>query len=281
MLRCPKCGKKYPDGANFCEDCGKRLIPVQQRPPQQKNPGKPSKNSSTKNILIGIIILVVMITVATCIFILSKPKNTEKGSVSSDSETSVKSASVTSESTTVTPAPTRKPISDNTEDQKVSASDITISRVDKRPADLNGYEKAQVSSAGETSAIVQEGYNNKAEVTVDGKDETSWQEGVSGDGIGERIWFNLDRPYEIKYLSFKLGNWRDENNYIVNNRPSKLKITVGDVVATVEYPDVQEEFYVALSQPYSASLVDIRIEGVYKGTQWDDTCIAEVGIYGK
>lgn len=380
MLRCPNCGREYPEGTNFCEDCGTPLVPQhtgswdissQQptgsidnsfdqavktwentvgqsagnqgnmygqpggsqgnsygqpggnrgsgygqpapKPPKKKKP-VPKKNSSKKNILIAAIILVVLATVGICIWILSRPKADETTassatSVSAESQTAANSTSGTSDSTSVskpddkdssgtsedsasssskddekltaTPTPTRKPIADTTTKSSVSASDITASLVSKSAVNLNGYAKVTVSSSGETSSIVQEGHNNKAEVAVDGQEVTSWQEGVAGDGIGEGIWFNLDRSYEIKYLSFKLGNWRDQKNYTENNRPSKLKISVGDFVTYIDFPNTKDEFYVALSDDYSASVVDIRVEGVYKGTAWDDTCIAEIGIYGK
>lgn len=285
---------------NYYEKAGEQRSRYEQPAPGPQR-GKPAqkKNSAKKNLLIAAIILVVLASVGICIWVLARPKagNTPGSSASqgqnipgsvfgtSDSadvsESDDKNSVDTDSKDVVTPTPTQKPVNDTKSESKVSASDITASLVSKNVVNFNDYKIVKVSSTGETSSIVQEGYNNKAEVAVDGQEVTSWQEGVAGDGIGEGVWFNLDKNYEIKYLSFKLGNWRDQKNYDENNRPSKLRIRIGDFSTSIEFPNSKEEFYVELSEAYSASVVDVHIEAVYEGTRWDDTCIAEIGIYGK
>ena len=82
-------------------------------------------------------------------------------------------------------------------------------------------------------------------------------------------------------MSFQLGNWRTERYAQGNNRPRELNIYVGDLSMTVEFPFEQKEYWIELSKPFPAEKVQIEIASVYKGTSWDDTCIAEIGIYGE
>lgn len=86
---------------------------------------------------------------------------------------------------------------------------------------------------------------------------------------------------KVKYLTFCLGNWRSADYAEGNNRPKKIKVTVGELEFEVEFPKEQQEYWLELSSPVPANEVSFEIESVYKGTKWDDTCIAELGIYGK
>lgn len=63
---------------------------------------------------------------------------------------------------------------------------------------------------------------------MDGDEVTSWQEGVEGPGIGETIYYKLDQEQPITYLTFKLGNWRNDKYFYGNNRPRTLTITLDD-----------------------------------------------------
>ena len=78
-----------------------------------------------------------------------------------------------------------------------------------------------------------------------------------------------------------MGNWRDQTNYDYNSRPKDITIWIGDRSFKATIPNGKTEYCVALSQDITASEVYVRIDSVYPGTEWDDTCISEVGIYGK
>lgn len=149
------------------------------------------------------------------------------------------------------------------------------------PGDFGDYYKLSVRDASASSVITQEGTDNGAMKAVDGNEKTSWQEGVAGDGIGESIHFELEKSYNVKYMSFQLGNWNSWEYYDGNNRPKELEITVGDVTQTITFPDGKNEYWVEFSRECPASEVDVVIKSVYKGSQWDDTCIAEIGLYGR
>ncbi|MGN1167291.1 MAG: NADase-type glycan-binding domain-containing protein [Lachnospiraceae bacterium] len=165
-------------------------------------------------------------------------------------------------------------------DTEEYSGDITLSLVDE-PEDFGDYYKLFVTDASASSVISQEGTDNSAIKACDGSEKSSWQEGVAGDGIGESLHFQLARSYKVKYMSFQLGNWNSDEYYAGNNRPKELEITVGDISQSVVFPDGKTEYWIELSQECTASEIDLVIQSVYSGSKWDDTCIAEIGIYGR
>ena len=58
-------------------------------------------------------------------------------------------------------------------------------------------------------------------------ESTSWQEGVDGPGIGEKVYAQFDNSYYIEYLTFRLGNWKTNDYYTGNNRPKDSKDHIG------------------------------------------------------
>ncbi len=158
--------------------------------------------------------------------------------------------------------------------------DITMAFVGE-PEDFGEYYKLSVAEASASSVIRQEGTDNSASKAVDGSERTSWQEGVDGDGIGESLNLTLEKPYKVKYMSFQLGNWNSQEYYDKNNRPKEVEITVGDVTQSVTFPDGKVEYWIELSEECPASEIELVIRSVYEGSKWDDTCIAEIGIYGR
>lgn len=147
--------------------------------------------------------------------------------------------------------------------------------------DISSSAQFEFVDAYASSVVEQEGYNNSAMVAVDGLLESSWQEGVSGNGEGEYLELYLHGAQPIKYLVLNLGNWRSSDWFYDNNRPKSLTIQVGDYTTTQEFPDGQIEQCIEFSQPIPASKIRLTINSVYEGRDWQDTCIAEVRAYGE
>ena len=206
-----------------------------------------------------------------------------------------------------TPTPTPKP----------TEVPLTVSLVDAEQADMTGYSRVGVREAMASSVVEQEGYDNTAAMAVDGDVITSWQEGADGDGINEFINLKLDREYEVRYITLNLGNWRDQDRYDKNNVPKTLTIWLDeksflfasdrgdapDQESAVYYrlsvdggeaesfltlphkaeklvPMGEDQFCLEFSRDCPASEIYVRIDDVYEGSLWDDTCISEIGIYG-
>lgn len=163
---------------------------------------------------------------------------------------------------------------------ETDSGDITMAFIGE-PQDFGEYYKLSVAEASASSVITQEGTDNSAIKAVDGNEKSSWQEGADGDGIGENIHLTLAKPYKVKYMSFQLGNWNTQEYYDKNNRPKELEITVGDVTQSVTFPDGKVEYWIEFSKECPASEIDLVIQSVYEGSEWDDTCIAEIGVYGR
>ncbi len=160
--------------------------------------------------------------------------------------------------------------------------EITATLCDGAP-ELDGLTAAElwVSGTDQSSVVTQSGnHDNTAGVLVDGNLETSWQEGVDGDGIDEWVSVDLTYPGYVTYLRLYLGNWRSAEWYEKNNVPKVLEIALDDQTFTVEFPYDRVEHWVAFSEPVPCSTVRLTVKDVYAGSQYDDTCIAEMMIYG-
>ena len=55
---------------------------------------------------------------------------------------------------------------------------------------------------------------------------------------------------------------------------------MGDEVFTVEFPYDREEHWVAFSEPVLCDSITFTVKDIYGGSVYDDTCIAEIMVYG-
>lgn len=165
--------------------------------------------------------------------------------------------------------------------ESVDLSSVQAVRKDAANVDLSSAIQFNFVDAYASSVVAQEGYDNSAMVAVDGLLETSWQEGVDGNGEGQYLEVYLDGEHAIKYLILNLGNWRSSDWFYDNNRPKSLTIQVGEYTTTQEFPDGQIEQCIEFSQPVPASKIRLTINSIYEGRDWQDTCIAEVRAYGE
>ena len=250
------------------------------------------KKEEKKIILIGIILACVVVAAGVgayfgITYFLDSSNDSavtaesRPGNSSADSQDGPEATVTPSPTATETPTPTPTATATPTPTPTEEPEQLTVSLVDRNSVSLTGYSRVGVSQAAASSTVVQEGYDNSAAMVVDGDTVTSWQEGVDGDGLGEVLQFELDREYDVKYMTFNLGNWRDPQRYAMNNRPQTMTIWLDDLSFQVTFPDGQTEFCIEFSSDCPASVIYLRIDSVYQGTEWDDTCISEVGIYGK
>lgn len=303
-MRCIHCDREIPDDSMFCPYCGQDVEERQSlddledqilRQLSKEVTGRiPSASASwdreerreymrrrerkqSKRYL-GIIglVVVIMIFLIVAIWIVFTTMDANERRLKEEREQAVKERQEAELSGKEDPKDQRAAENDSEDEAK----EIRLSFVSE-PGDFEDYYKLSVKDASASSVISQEGTDNGAKKAVDGNEKTSWQEGVSGDGIGESLHLELEKPYHIKYMSFKLGNWNSAEYYDGNNRPKELELTVGDVTQTITFPDGKTEYWVEFSEECLASKVDVVIGSVYEGSQWDDTCIAEIGVYGK
>lgn len=160
---------------------------------------------------------------------------------------------------------------------------FTVNRISQ--VNLSGKVRAVMlrDTAVASSYIVQSDatIDNSAWSAFDGDNVTSWQEGVEGDGRGEYVGVSFDREYQVEAVTFVLGNHRRDDLYIRNNVPRTLAINLDGQVFEVTFPKEMLEQVVVFSRPVPASSIRVTIQDVYPGTEYTDTVIAEIGVYGQ
>lgn len=144
-----------------------------------------------------------------------------------------------------------------------------------------GFYKVSVIAANATSTISQKGTDNSPMLLFDGRDDTTWQEGVNGYGINESVSFSFDTTHQIKYIGFKLGNWKNDKYYFGNAMPKTMTLTFGNYSGQVTFNGVRDIEWVEVNNTVTADSMRITIDDVYPGTSWEDTCITEIMVYAK
>ena len=163
----------------------------------------------------------------------------------------------------------------------VPAASITAYVALSSDVDMSGYYQTGIIAAAATSTIMQEGIDNSAYMVLDGNPVTSWQEGVEGYGEGQKIALAFDRVYAVRYIVFRLGNWRDADSWRNNGRPSTLTVWIGGAAYTISFADTMSEYCLMFSGDIPATDLSITIDGVYKGDIYEDTCISDIIVFGK
>lgn len=297
---CVNCGNPVGKGDVFCEHCGWKygdVIPEQVTESDIRKwnniPEEPVHQKKKVNIVIPIVIgisVLLIVGILVLFFMVIRPmildKTDEVFQQNVVDEEGLENilgrqdglegqdvaGTVATVVPTATPTPTEPPFDPNS---------VTHAFIDTTMVNRYDYAKVGIAFATQTSEYIQSGSTNGADMAVDGDEVTSWQEGVVGDGIGEGVTYQFDRQYDIKYFSFKLGNWRNDKYFIGNNRPKSLTVTLDGRAFVFDFPADKQEYFIELSDDFPASSVSITINSVYDGASWEDTCIAEIGIFGR
>ena len=120
---------------------------------------------------------------------------------------------------------------------------------------------------------------------IDGSLETAWAEGVSGPGIGEWIQLTFPGAIEIHAIDLAIGYDKNEDTFAKNNRlkQATLVFSNGERM-TIDFEDARGLQQVSLPETLGSTIeadaVKVVIDAVYPGTKYDDTCLAEIEVYG-
>ncbi len=119
---------------------------------------------------------------------------------------------------------------------------------------------------------------------VDGSAATAWSEGVEGDGVGEFLQLDFPAPVQIDYLEILNGYAADAASFAANNRAAAVTITFDDgrsfTLLLDDLPDMQRFDQWSAGQGTVTSSLRLTIDAVYPGTRFDDTCLAELRVWG-
>ncbi len=139
-----------------------------------------------------------------------------------------------------------------------------------------------------SSTLAAQGKHNYDVVNIMGDPtrevQSPWAEGVEGDRIGESITLNVKRPLPLYGILIQPGyyDYDDKEPWLKNNRVAALEITLNDEhTFTESIPDEHfERPYLIRVRDYTKPVNKIKlvIKGVYRGTQFRDTCISLVEL---
>lgn len=139
------------------------------------------------------------------------------------------------------------------------------------------------TSAAATSYLSDKQYGDfPPSYAIDGRTDTSWQEGVEGLGEGESITLWFDGPTSVSVLRIFPGYTMDEAAYRLNGRPCELRFAFSTGEScTIVLADSFGGKDLALSRAVTTTYVKITILSVYDSeSRWKDTAISEVIAFG-
>jgi hypothetical protein len=147
--------------------------------------------------------------------------------------------------------------------------------------DTSSWSMLDVTYANASSTIVQQNVDNSAMRMFDGRDDTNWEEGVNGYGVGEHVQFGFGQNRQVKFLGFKLGNWKTDEYYAGNAKPKTMTIGLGNYAEQITFTGNKETEWVEFNHPVETDSVTLTIDDVFPGVKWDDTVITEIYVYGE
>ena len=123
-------------------------------------------------------------------------------------------------------------------------------------------------------------------LAIDGLSETSWVEGVAGPGIGEWLTLSFRGKVEVHSVALNVGYDADADLFAKNNRIKKVTLlfSTGESVS-LSFADQRGLQSVALARApgpnIETTFVKLVIDEVYPGSAYDDTCLAEIEVWGR
>ena len=129
------------------------------------------------------------------------------------------------------------------------------------------------------------GTDYTVDLTLDGNEKTSWQDGRDDDAIGDTLTYNFDaiEIYKVKIVN---GNRKNNSSFSKNNRLARVTLTFlleGEEVGSTEM-SLKDDFstngdVLELEAAIKCDTVVITIDEVYAGSEFQDTGIAEVMFF--
>lgn len=116
--------------------------------------------------------------------------------------------------------------------------------------------------------------------------ETAWVEGVAGPGVGEWIELTFPGTVEVHSIAIDVGYDRDADIFARNNRIKQVTLVFSDgEQVELDFADQRGMQTIPLVRAPGPNVmttsVRIVIDQVYPGSKYDDTCLAEIEIWGR
>jgi hypothetical protein len=123
-------------------------------------------------------------------------------------------------------------------------------------------------------------------LAIDGQLETSWVEGVDGPGTGQWLMLSFPSKVQVHSIALDVGYDADADLFLKNNRIKKVTLlfSTGESLS-LSFADkrgLQSVPLVRAPGPnIETTFVKLVIDEVYLGSQYNDTCLAEVEVWGR
>lgn len=119
-----------------------------------------------------------------------------------------------------------------------------------------------------------------APMSIDGQVETAWVEAADGPGQGEWLMLSFPTPVTVSKLGIDVGYDLTAATFAANNRLKKATLIFSNgQQIPLEFAD-ERGVQVREIEPVETTYVQIVINEVYPGSTYDDTCLAEVEVWG-
>ncbi|MGC9523250.1 MAG: NADase-type glycan-binding domain-containing protein [Anaerolineae bacterium] len=163
---------------------------------------------------------------------------------------------------------------------EVSRLEVVMPVADE-PRNLTPF--AEVTASSHLPADTYGTYHPYA--AIDGQKETAWVEGVAGSGVGEWLQLSFPESVEVHALNVDIGYDKSADLFAKNNRVREATLHFsGGQAVTVTFDDVRGLQPVSLTDllggPVTTDWVRVTLAAVTPGSRYDDTCIAEIEVYG-
>jgi hypothetical protein len=123
-------------------------------------------------------------------------------------------------------------------------------------------------------------------MATDGRLDSSWVEGVAGAGVGEWLLLTFPGEIEVHSISLDVGYDRDADIFFKNNRIKTVTLVFSNgeslQLGFADERGMQTVPLVRAPGPnIETTTVQVVIDEVFPGTKYDDTCLAEIEVWGR
>ena len=148
---------------------------------------------------------------------------------------------------------------------------------DEMPSEVEKIDIESIDS--DTFLIISSDISFAAENMIDGDLMTSWQDGADDFGEGGIIKAYFKESTNVSYIIIYNGNQSCDEEFERNNRLKLIRVSVENQTVEVELEDTMEPQIIKLCGAEESNSVSLEICSVYEGTEYNDTCIAEIEYY--
>jgi len=140
-------------------------------------------------------------------------------------------------------------------------------------------DKVQIFASSTLVDTTGIGFDYSPKQVLDQDFSTSWVEDTEDEGVGEWIRLDFSEKAKINTLGIVPGYARDEEIYGENNRVRGFELEFSDgTKITKILSDSYGMHFVEFPTVETTSL-KLMIKSVYKGSKYNDTCVAELDIW--